>query len=93
MTTFRLPVGVCKDLDSMVKHFWWDANNKEGMYLALKAWNDNCKPKAQGGLGFRMFSDFNMALLAKLKWKMGRMDEAFMGKDVLSQIPKGTIFL
>lgn len=38
--------------------------------MALKAWKDICQPKELGGLGFRLFHEMNLALLAKLAWKV-----------------------
>lgn len=70
MSMFRVPTTLCKDLDRLVKRFWWSADSKGGRYLALKSWDDICKPKDAGGLGFQKFSDINWALLAKLAWKV-----------------------
>lgn len=81
-----IPAGV---LDSMVKLFWWNAKKKEGRYLALKAWSEICKPKTQGGLGFRKFSDFNTTLLAKLAWKMESMDKAPWARMFCAKYLKG----
>lgn len=59
-------MGVCNELDSMVRKFWWNAKPNAKNFLALKAWKDICKPKNLRGLGFRKFRDVNSALLAKL---------------------------
>lgn len=39
-------------------------------HLTLKAWPTVCLPKVDGGLGIRMTSEVNQALLSKLAWKM-----------------------
>lgn len=49
MSTFKLPSGVCNDLDRALKRFWWSSKQKSGRYLALKKWDDIYKPKEQGG--------------------------------------------
>lgn len=74
MLTFRVPLGVCKDLDAMTKKFWWNSKGKQGM--ALKAWNDICWPKELGGLSFRLFHEMNLAFLAKLAWKMATDEDS-----------------
>lgn len=66
MSTFQLPLGLCKELDKIVKRFWWNAKPSNQNYLALKAWEELCLPCDQGGLDFRLFSEFNIALLTKL---------------------------
>lgn len=37
-------------------------------FMAFMKWKELCKPKEVGRLGFRRFSDINMALLSKLTW-------------------------
>lgn len=92
MSTFRIPRKVCKEMDSAIKRFWWSSNNKSGCYLALKAWGDICQPKDQGGLDFRLFNDYNLALLSKLAWKMGSGEEALWSRMLRSKYLKGHTF-
>ncbi|KAH7524575.1 hypothetical protein FEM48_Zijuj06G0134100 [Ziziphus jujuba var. spinosa] len=54
----------------MVRRFWWGAKEGSSHYLALKNWGSLCKPKA-----FRKFKDFNVALLAKLGWKLAKEED------------------
>lgn len=76
MTTFRLPISTCKEMNSVVKRFWWTTNSKCGKYLAMKSWEAICKPKEHGGLGFKKFSNFNLALLSKLNLKLGSGEDS-----------------
>lgn len=56
--------------ESLVKRFWWDT----------KVWRDTFKVKEQEGLVFHKFRDFNIALVSKLAWRMGRMDDSLSAR-------------
>lgn len=53
-------------MGAMLRKFWWEAKPNSQGFVALKVWNDVCKLKDLGGLGFCHFHDMNMALISKL---------------------------
>lgn len=63
VSIFKLPQGICKDLDALVRKFWWESNQNSNRYLAFKSWGVLCSPKEYRALGFRRFKDLNQALL------------------------------
>lgn len=89
MTTFRLPSALYKEMDTAVKRFWWTTSSKSGMYLALKSWENICKPKDHAGLGFQKFGNYNMALISKLTWKLGSGEESLWAKVLRAKYLKG----
>ena len=68
MSSFNILNKVCEKLDSLTKRFWWKPNQREGKFLAWKAWDELCYPRNIGGLGFKKAKNTNFALLAKLAW-------------------------
>jgi hypothetical protein len=62
MACFRLPRGLCKHIDGLLRDFWW--GSKEGKQKTCwVAWDDMSMPKGLGVLGFRNIELFNLALL------------------------------
>jgi hypothetical protein len=64
LSLFLIPKGVCKRMMDAISKFWWgDDDNSNKMHWF--AWWKLCNPKWEGGMGFRAFHSFNLAMLAK----------------------------
>ncbi|XP_057452127.1 uncharacterized protein LOC130743933 [Lotus japonicus] len=79
MSCFLLPDGLCADINSMISNFFWGGDvSQKGMHWTK--WNKLCKNKLEGGLGFRDFKAFNIALVAKNWWRIYSNPEALVAR-------------
>lgn len=76
---FKIPLSICECLNSVVRNFWWGSFDK-GRKIQWGAWNKLTDPKSMGGLGFKDFESFNIALLAKQFWRMVNCPNALWAK-------------
>uniref|UniRef100_A0A803PFQ0 Reverse transcriptase domain-containing protein n=1 Tax=Cannabis sativa TaxID=3483 RepID=A0A803PFQ0_CANSA len=74
MSTFQLPLSSCRELDALIRKFWWNGSLEKQRFLATISWDSLCRPKWSGGLGFRRMEDVNNALLSKLAWLLASGD-------------------
>ena len=58
MSCFRLPVGLCQNIEMLIRKFWWSQRG-DRRKIHWKKWNVLCKPKLEGGLGFKDLCKFN----------------------------------
>ena len=64
MSCFKLLDSICKELTSIIRNFWWGQKGDERK-MSWMCWENLSVPKNQGGMGFKLLKEFNLALLAK----------------------------
>ena len=62
MGYFKIPLGLCHEIESMVRKFWWGQRGDKRKIHWLK-WEEMTKSKMEEGIGFRDLAMFNDSLL------------------------------
>ncbi|XP_058788236.1 uncharacterized protein LOC131662466 [Vicia villosa] len=92
MSIFLIPDGVINDIERMINSFWWGGGSN-GKGIRWMAWDKLTCPKAEGGLGFRDFKAFNMAMVAKQGWFLMSNPAALVSKIFKARyFPRSSFF-
>jgi hypothetical protein len=85
MMVFKIPINICKGMTNAISQFWWgDDDDKRRIHW--QAWWKLCTPKDRGGMGFRDFHCFNLAMLTKTSLEITLLSRLLMCKGFESQI-------
>lgn len=69
MSVFKIPMGLCEDIQRAVARFWW-GTKQEKKSIHWVRWEKMSHAKVRGVLGFKDLSSFNQALVAKQDWRI-----------------------
>jgi hypothetical protein len=65
MSSILLPESLGEELERMINSFWWGSNKSSGKGINWLRWEKLAMRKEHGGMGFRHFYGFNLAMLGK----------------------------
>ena len=69
MQCYRIPVRICDEVDKLVRNFLW-GSTVERKKMHMVGWSQVTMPQDLGGLGIFQMKARNVALLAKLCWRI-----------------------
>ena len=92
MNCFLFPKKVCRELEGIIRQFWWGQQGGDKKINWL-AWKKMCVSKFQGGMGFRDLEAFNLVLLAKQGWRLLHDSEYLFAKVFMEKYFSNCSFL
>ena len=92
MSVFQLLIKLCDELDAICARFWWGQVGNEWK-IHWKSWDKLSISKKEGGMEFRDFRAFNLAMLAKQGQRMLQEDDSLLYKCYKARYFKCSTFL
>ncbi|CAL9021650.1 unnamed protein product [Prunus brigantina] len=92
MSCFQIPRSLCDDIQQVMAKYWW-GGNEDKRKIHWMSWNRLCKPKREGGMGFRNLYAFNMALLAKQVWRIYHQPHSLLARVLKARYHKDCTIL
>lgn len=80
MGVFLLPMDLVTKIEKMLTHFWWNSTQRGKNKIHWASWEKLCKHKSQGGMDFRDFRSFNLAMLGKQGWRFLSNPESLVSR-------------
>uniref|UniRef100_A0A2N9G3W3 CCHC-type domain-containing protein n=1 Tax=Fagus sylvatica TaxID=28930 RepID=A0A2N9G3W3_FAGSY len=84
MQNVALPIRVCFNLDKLNKDFLWGSID-ERKKMHMVSWDKICRPRDLGGLGLYSTKARNLALLAKLNWRVMEDPNSLWAKTLIAK--------
>jgi hypothetical protein len=79
MSVFLLPKALYANINSLMQKFWWCHKSSDSC-IHWMSWRRLGINKEKGGMGFREFSCFNKALLAKQYWRLWKTMDSLIAR-------------
>jgi energy-coupling factor transporter ATP-binding protein EcfA2 len=77
MSCFDLTKSLCDDMSKMICRYWWSQQDKE-IKMHWVTWEEVCRRKEEGGLGYRDLHLFNLAMLARQGWTIFQNPDSYV---------------
>jgi hypothetical protein len=84
MLIFKCSASIIKHIEKLQRDFLWQGKSDKKKFN-LVDWNSICKPKEDGGLGFRPLRLMNQALLGKWLWRIGEISNSLWKRILLAK--------
>ena len=88
MSIFKCLTSIIELKERLQWDFLWQGKGNKKKSHPID-WSFICKPKKEGGLGFRPLKQMNQMLLGKWLWRIGGTQIAFGGRSLWQTMTRG----
>ncbi|XP_074347588.1 uncharacterized protein LOC141686452 [Apium graveolens] len=80
MNVFLLPQDITNSIEKCLTKYWWISGQSNNSKVVWMNWDRLSKHKRAGGMGFRNFRDFNIAMLGKQLWRLATNTQSLVSR-------------